>query len=445
MGLLADKSPTTIGNQLSNLYKKLHSVKRLRTAWSVVLRNGLSSKSKISRNEVEEFSIASETHLARIARQLRKKKFKFLPAHGIAIQKPNKPGKKRPIVVAPIENKILQRTILDVIQEIPSIKKKLNSRYNFGGVEEVAVPQAIKKAYLTSLEKPYFIRTDIKAFFDNIPRSTALNIISDLIADDDFNEILVKATNTELDNLITLGRDKELFPLEGKGVAQGSCLSPIICNILLHDFDEKLNGRGITCIRYIDDFILFAKDAATAFKAFSSAKKILKEFGLDVYDPRIDKDKAEHGLARNGFEFLGCSIREDRIRPSLKSKDRLLEKINLAFKNSVLSLKNPEKAIAEGKTYKDTLNEVSNIIRGWGNSYAFCTDDHLMLNLDREIDKYIFRYTQQFKKKLQRVNNVDKRRLMGVYLLEDCNKEDSSNAETLRYIVLEESKKKNLT
>jgi retron-type reverse transcriptase len=426
---------------LGTLYRKLQSVKRLRKAWSVVYKNGISSKSKITKKEIEEFSVLSETHLSRISNQLRKFKFKFSLSHGVAIPKPNKPNKKRPIVVSPVENKILQRAILDVIQEIPEVADKLISRFNFGGVPEVAVPEAVKKAYLTSLEKPYFIRTDIKAFFDNIPRPKALKIINDSIDDIEFQDILKRATNTELDNLATLGRDTELFPLEDKGVAQGSCLSPMICNLLLHNFDLQMNGRGIVCIRYIDDFILFAKDEATAFKAFNSAKKLLQNLGLTVYDPRTDSDKAEMGISRKGFEFLGCNIREDRIRPASKSQERLKLRVTEVLKNGLNALKNPKKAIEEGKTYRDTLYEVNNVIRGWGNSYAFCTDDNLMANLDKAIDSKLQSFNSIYKAKVNKLSSSDKRRLMGVYLLEDCKKEDEAKNDTLRYAVKQENEK----
>ncbi len=416
----------------------MHSPIRLRKAWSVVYKNGISSKSKITKKEIEEFSFSSDRHLARIATQLRNHKFKFLPSHGIAISKQNNPLKKRPIVVSPVENKIVQRAILDVVQEIPEIKVKLESQYNFGGVQDTAVPQAVHKAYKTALIKPFFIRTDIKAFFVNVPRPYALEIINIAIKDSEFCEILKQATNTELDNLIHLRDDKELFPLEDKGVAQGSCLSPMICNLLLHDFDVQMNQRGIICIRYIDDFILFANNEKAAFKAFKIAKDILEKLNLTVYDPRTDKEKAEMGISRLGFDFLGCSIREDRVRPAQKSQERLKERVTNILKNNLSILNKPRKAIEEGTTFRDAIYEVNNVIRGWGNSYGFCSDDNLMLNIDKDIDDKLQKFMLTYKAKLKKFDAKDKRRLLGVFLLEDCKKEDITKSSTLRYAVNQE-------
>lgn len=413
-------------------YRKLHSPKRLRKAWQVVYRNGISSKSFITKNEIEEFSIEIERHLARIANQLRKKTFKFSPSHGIAIPKQSNPKKKRPIVVSPVENKILQRAILEAVVDIPEIKQKLNSKYNYGGVEDAGVPKAVKAAFEAMCQKGYFIRTDIAAFFDNVPRNKALNIIFNVCDDTDFNKMLREATDTELDNIAKLGRDSELFPLEDIGVAQGSCLSPMICNLLLHDFDVEMNQKGIICIRYIDDFILFAKDESAAFKAFATAQRLLHELGLEVYDPRTKADKAEHGLTKNGFQFLGCHIRPNRVRPSDSSVRKFKERVKGIFKESLLALKDPLKAVLQGNSYKDTLTKLSNTIRGWGNTYSFCSDDHLMLNIDKDIDILIAEFNQNYRRRLSTLSASDKRRMNGVFLLSDCNKEDEKKSGTIR-------------
>jgi len=187
--------------------------------------------------------------------------------------------------MAPIPNRIIQRAILDIIQTIPAIKQKLSSGRNFGGIAEAGVPKAIREAYIASRNSGHFIRTDIKSFFDKIPRETAVSKVTRETGDETFNEMVRLATTTELDNLVTLGRDGELFPLEDIGVAQGSALSPLLCNLLLEEFDQQMNGRQIVCIRYIDDFILFAPNKAKAFAAFAGAQWHLQGLSkeLDCY------------------------------------------------------------------------------------------------------------------------------------------------------------------
>jgi len=93
-----------------SLLEKLRSKPTLAKAWRVILANARSSQSADTRREIEEFALNSDAHLDRIQRQLNLGKFRFLPAQGVAIPKRDK-GSVRPIVVAPIDSRIVQRTI----------------------------------------------------------------------------------------------------------------------------------------------------------------------------------------------------------------------------------------------------------------------------------------------------------------------------------------------
>lgn len=429
--MLADKNPTTQVIILGKFYSKLYSLPRLRQAWRVVQQNGLASKSPQTRQEIEEFSANIDRHLQRIIRQLKASKFVFPPSLGVAAQKKGK-SSKRPIVISPVKNRIVQRAILDVIQEIPEIKAIQDSRFNYGGVLKLGVPEAINAAYDASIDHGYFIRTDIKSFFINIPRDRALRIISKHVDDLEFNDLLEQATITELINIAALGRDSELFPLENIGVAQGSCLSPLLCNLLLHDFDKKMNGRGIKCIRYIDDFILFAKNKEYAIKALHDAIRILDKMKLEIYIPSNDSDKAEQGLTKDGFDFLGCNIKRNRVRPTNKATKNLIDKIKSIAELSLKAISQPESAIKNKNTYKDALVDISNTIRGWGNTYFFCTDDQLMSNLDQHIAQLIGKFDTSYQSRIKKLTQTDLMRIRGIYLLQDCKKQKETDDESLR-------------
>ncbi len=75
----------------------------------------------------------ADRHLARIAAQLREGRFVFAQARGIACERPGKGP--RPIVVAPIESRIVQRAILDVLRALPGLSAAdLEAPTSFGGV-----------------------------------------------------------------------------------------------------------------------------------------------------------------------------------------------------------------------------------------------------------------------------------------------------------------------
>ena len=51
-----------------------------------------------------------------------------------------------------------------------------------------------------------------------------------------------------------------------KGVPQGSPLSPILSNIILHELDKEMEKRGLKYVRYADDFSIYTKSQSEARK-----------------------------------------------------------------------------------------------------------------------------------------------------------------------------------
>ena len=416
-----------------SLYKLFCRFRNLEEAWWQVRSHARQSQSPEIRNEARLFEETATSKLRSIQSRLAQGSFKFEPARGIAIRRKGK--KPRPVVVAPIESRIVQRALLNVLQDIPPIKYELQASYNYGGVpgSGFGVPAAIAKALLAIRSSGYYIRTDIKSFFTAIPRATALDAILSHVDDPDLVAILRRATEVELKDVKELGQDVALFPLHETGVAQGSALSPLLCNYLLRDFDRQMNGRGIVCIRYIDDFILFAKNKYQAFQAFRSAQNTLNALGLEAYDPNNpdEKDKADHGRTNGIVGFLGCDLSLTCVRPQRSKWKSLLTRIEEVFNQCIEELDKPVEAVylPDGRgTFAGAICAASNIVRGWGNTYSFCSDDRLMRNIDRQIDKRLTDFRVQFKRQISSLDVDDRRRALGFFLLADCNKDLSPDS-----------------
>ena len=95
------------------------------------------------------------------------------------------------------------------------------------------------------------------------------------------------------------------FPIYEVGVAQGNSLSPLLGNILLKDFDRRMNEGDCTCLRYIDDFLILAPNAKAARSRFRLAKRLLSEL-----DMSLSEEKSSEGAINvdNQFEFLGVEL-----------------------------------------------------------------------------------------------------------------------------------------
>jgi len=411
-----------------SLYNQVRNREALRKAWLKVRSNGKSSKSKDTQLQIREFDRRSDNHLQNIARKLQENRFHFSSAIGVAIPKGVGKG-YRPLVISPVEDRIVQRSILDTLQNYDPIKPYFDVDTSFGGISDRSVEDAIAKVYsfIESGNGRYFLRTDIKSFFTKIPKDVVQKIVEGVTDDSKFLSLFESAITTELSNLEQLGKKRELFPIHEIGVAQGSCLSPLMGNIVLAEFDSKMNSNDVLCVRYIDDFIILAPSKQVLGVYLKRANKILTNLGMETYKPHDGSGKCEIGATNLSFSFLGCQISQGKIiRPNRASWKRLLASLKLEFDESKRLMSNPEKMVARNYTLVETIARCSNIVKGWGSQYSFCNDPVLMRQIDEKIDQQISEYLGFYRDKRQRLikNDLrDGRRLLGLSLISDCKNE----------------------
>lgn len=358
--------------------------------------------------------------MSRLYRELLDGRFRFDPGVGVPQKRPGK--RPRPIVVQSIRNRVVQRSILDVLEELPAIGPVLDSPGSFGGLPGRGLREAIEAVHSSIAGGAQsYVRTDIKDFFANIPRQRVLASLDSLVRDSDFMELCSEAVATELDNLAQLGEDADLFPTYELGVAQGCCLSPLLGNLLLLEFDRAMTGQGIHCVRYIDDLVLLGASDRSVHRALRSASRRLESLGLEIYSPGDGSGKATEGSVGAGFEFLGCRVLPQEIRPSRSSWQRIKKRIKDELDESVGSFRDPA-GPPPGLGLVPTLRRASNLSQGWGNQYSFCNCPNWFSQLDGELDRllkdYIGRYAEA-RRKAESGQGAQQRsrRLLGFHLL----------------------------
>lgn len=393
----------------SDLLKAVRKQDNLERAWSVIQRNGRTSKSEFVRLELERFAEDAARNLRSLKGRLGSGSFRFAKAKGVPIPKMDAGGKNtgkfRPIVLAPVESRIVQRAVLNVLVEVDALKPFVATPFSFGGIrsprrraeqkrdEQVsAVPAAIR-AVLDQIGSgaKYVATADISAFFTRISKEHVLNIIADAIPDLEFIAFLRQAMTVELENLSELREKASSFPIEEIGVAQGNSLSPLIGNIALANFDHVLNEGDCRCIRYIDDFIILAPTEKAANARLRLATKLLDDLGM-----KLSPEKSSKGSApvASGFEFLGISILPGLIRPSSKAQERFEAAVIAALDGSqraMLSVKH-SKSLVRDQSLVATLKRVDGMIDGWGKHYWFCNDGQIFRDLDQRISSRVRSY-----------------------------------------------------
>lgn len=411
---------------MGNYFDQATTQHALKSAWLRIRQNGCASPSFETRAQITHFEQDADRNIRRLQAKLHGGQFVFDPQTGVLKQKPGGIS-KRGIVMASVHNRIVERALLDCLQDRSSyVRQVLDVPTSIGGVPHRSVPHGlaeIQKGFVQGAS--WFARSDITGFFDNIPRSKVINTLNEHIDDEDFMALLERATTVVLGNETALGDDRRCFPTDEQGVAQGSPLSPLFGNILLHEFDKRFNGRGIVCVRFIDDFVLVGETEGNVAKAFANARRSLAELGLtchDPYDSRSDRAKSARGHMSAGFDFLGFRIEPGLMQPSLKARQKLLAAVDEHFRigrRGINGCIRESDSLAHRQRYAQTQDMIDRVIKGWGNAFSYSNSSITLRDLDRQIDAKLKAFRRWFARRIQPLSDEQRRRAGGVCLLVD--------------------------
>lgn len=346
--------------------------------------------------------------------------------------KGRKTGRIRPIVLASVESRIVQRAVLNVLVELPSLKPFVKTAYSFGGIRSEkskttqtgdkiprsermsAVPAAVKAVLDTIEGGARFVACgDIQSFFTKIPKPAVIKIIADATDDAEFTAFFSEAIRVELSNLDDLRKHGADWPIEEIGVAQGNSLSPLLGNIVLAHFDAEMNTGDCHCIRYIDDIIILAPNARAANARLKKAAALLGELGMTLSPEKTSSGAVSIG---DGFDFLGINFSPGAVRPAKKAQNNFLASVDALFDEGQKSLNLMRDGNHEKRphTLLGTLKKLDGMIDGWGKHYWFCNDDQIWKNIDFRVNEKISHFLGYYREVRKSAIQERKMGLLGV-------------------------------
>lgn len=272
-----------------SLYGQLLRDRVLMNAWKKVKANRGSGG--IDGVTIKEYAKNEQENILKLLEKLKAKEYKPTPVRRVYI--PKKDGKKRPLGIPTLEDRIVQQALTDIL--MPKYEKLVFHNWSMGyrpgrGVES-ALQVIIKNI---ELGRNWIYDCDIKGFFDNIPHKKLMKVLNKVIAD-----------GTVLD--LIWSWLKCGYMEEGKyyntkaGQPQGGVISPLLANIYLNELDWELHKAKIYFVRYADDFLLFCETEEEVTRAGNIAKSVIESLGLEV---AMNKTKVVD-FKNDDFDFLG--------------------------------------------------------------------------------------------------------------------------------------------
>jgi len=159
-----------------------------------------------------------------------------------------------------------------------------------------------------------------------------------------------------------------------KGVPQGSPLSPLLSNIMLHELDKELEQQGLKYVRYADDFSIYCKSNHAARKTGNKVFLFLKN------KLKLPINREKSGLRKPvQFEILGHRFvpvyeKGTKGKYQLVVSDKSWDKLKQNLKT--ITRKTTPSSVAERIT---KLKEVG---RGWLNYFRMASITGKLKNLD---------------------------------------------------------------
>lgn len=353
----------------------------LEKAWSDISRSAKPLSHGMSEQTIQDFRANYKGLLDIIRGELLGNNYRFSLPRAVTISK--KGGDKRPLRIADIRDRVVQRAITRVLSKRLDKLYHLDNPASYAYIEKRGVQTAIKQM-LTYHQDGYTVvlEADIKSFFDTVNRDKLLEeMIFPALSDNTINQLIADTFKMEIGNKNDLPEeDWELYPESSGGLPQGGYLSPLFSNVYLSTFDLTMTQAGFKLIRYADDFIVMCKTIQEAENAHRLALDILeRKLGLSVH-PRDDNNKKAKtrivSVSQKPIVFLGIGFNGTRIYADGEKRQKLTYKmIRLRSQTTVRKL----------------LNSANNLIQGWIAAYGF-TDitDLYATEIDEEMNKHLW-------------------------------------------------------
>lgn len=282
-----------------------------------------------------------EAHLHDLSERLKRGAYRAKPVRRVYISKED--GRQRPLGVPALEDKIVQRATVEVLNAIYETDF-LGFSYGFRpGRSQHHALDALYTGLLTK-KVNWVLDIDIRAFFDTIDHGWLVQFVEHRIADQRVVRLIQKWLNA---GVLEEGKRTRVE----EGTPQGGSASPLLANIYLHYvFDlwvqawrQKRAHGDVVVVRFADDIVVGFQVKSDADRFWAELAERFRKFRLDLhpektrlleFGPYAAGNRQKQGLGKpETFNFLGFThicgtkrsngrftVRRQTIRKRLQAK-----------------------------------------------------------------------------------------------------------------------------
>ncbi len=343
------------------MIEKVINRKNILRAYHQVLLN--KGSAGVDGMAVKELSEHLDKNREKIILQVCKGTYLPQPILGVSIPKSN--GTTRLLGIPTVTDRMLQQAVSQVI----TIKFETEFKEHCYGFRpnrnaHQAVQQAQKNIHAGY---QHIVDIDLKRFFDEVDHCILLQLLYRKVK----CPLTLRLIRKWLRAPILIGGK---LTKRRKGVPQGSPLSPLLSNIMLHELDKELEKRGLKYVRYADDFSIYTKSK-------TEARKVGNEIYLFLQNKlKLPINREKSGIRKPvqfevlGYKFVPTYKKGDKGKYQLvvtdKSWKNLKEKLKAATrKTSPLS-------------FDERIQKLKEIQQGWINYFRMASLTGKLKELD---------------------------------------------------------------
>lgn len=276
--------------------------KALTAAWARVRSNG--GRAGADGVSVDAFCRTEADGISGLCRDLRSGRYR--PFRPFTVRKTKANGSVRHLKIPTVRDRIAQTACATALMAIFEPRFGPSS---FAYRPGLSVEHAAARIARLRLQGWTFgFRADIRSFFDEIPHRFLMHLIE--------GELPCSGTGA----VIRLWLKR--YSRYGRGVGQGSPISPCLSNIYLMNFDRHVDRGRFRIVRFADDFLVLARCKRDICGVEWVIRENLRDIGL-----RLNTEKSDIVTFEAGFSFLGMQFMGDHISRSGSKPDAVRAKV----------------------------------------------------------------------------------------------------------------------